>query len=140
MYSPTNAMLHLYHSGNMAIQYHYIGGTFVHGTLSFWGPILSLEDLWLYSSGLNFKRIRCYIWTNMIFNLVVHAVLWLMMIFVVCWGTQCITSDHNVSNKFIFYGPVTLFLHIFAFFIALVFELGIVLKQKFDVLTLQIFE
>ena len=124
----------------MAIQYHYIGGTFVHGTLSFFGPMICLEDLWLYSSGLKFKRICRYIWTNMIFKLTVHASLWLMMTFLVCWGTQCITSHLNVSSKFNVYVPVTFFLHAFAFLTAMSLEKIIVLKQKLEVLTLQVFD
>ena len=76
----------------------------------------------------------------MIFNLSVHATLWLIMIFLVCWGTQCITSDHNVSNKFSVYGPLTLFLHAFAFLMVLMFERGIVLNHKLKSIAVQVFE
>ena len=97
-------------SGNLAIQCYFLDGSIVEGILSIFGPVLFSRKQLVLTNILS-GNLRGYLWTNIIFNLVIHYSMWFTMIFLVCWGIrsnsnefvwgiECILSDENVARKF----------------------------------------
>ena len=105
------------------------------GVFSILGPVISSMNYHLHSSRSQGRNLRHYMWTNLIFNLMIHFYLWLIMIFLACWGVKCIESSNSVSQKLSSLGPTILILHVFTAIITFLFEKEIIMKKNVDVIT-----
>ena len=127
-------------SGNISIQYYYLGGTFMKGLLSTLGPMISTTDQHLHSSNSRYRSIRRYLRVNSIFNLTIHVWVWIIMTFVVCWGVQCIETHQHVYNKFWNFVPPLIGLHVLSIVLLVPFERSFILRRKLEMIPIQIFD
>ena len=127
-------------SGNLAIQYYYLGGSFWQGLFSIFGPLIFPTDHRQHSSKSRYRSIRRYIRANVYFNLMCHLSLWLVMTFLVCWGVQCIEADWNTGGKFASFVPLVIGFQVLSIALYVPFERGFIVRRKFEIISLQLFE
>jgi hypothetical protein len=127
-------------SGNISIQYYYLGGSFTKGILSILGPVIFSTDHQLHSSSARYRSIRRYLQVNSIFNMVIHVWVWVIMTFVVCWGVQCIEAHQLVYHKFWNYVPALLCLQVLSIILLVPFERSFILRRKLEIITQQMFD
>ena len=124
----------------MAIQYYYLGGSFRQGILSIFGPMIFPTDHLQHSSKSRYRSIRRYIRANVYFNLICHLCLWLVMTFIVCWGVRCIEAHSNVSRKFSVFVPLVIGFNVLSVALHIPFEKCFIIRRKFDIFALQLFD
>ena len=127
-------------SGNISIQYYYLGGSFLKGILSILGPLIFSTDQQLHSSNSRYHSIRRYLQVNTIFNTIIHVWIWIIMTFVVCWGVKCVEEHQHVYDKFWNYVPPLLCLHVLSIVLLVIFERSFILRRKLEIISLQMFD